>query len=279
MTVHECYRILGLKTDADMDMVKSAFRKKAFKLHPDLNPSPKAADEFRKVNEAYVILKKTIGERPSGSRKTKAESERDQQKTSYKRPEEGARAYRRQQKKSGPSWTQTSKKKWEPGADSTRARNQRFYYKEEEVFRDIMNDPFARKVFEDIYRHVDKKSPGYTGPLKSRSRRLSFKLGKRRLDFDLGKDSLVGGVKGWLRGNLDDEQTVYFPASILMPGRKIRISVHQKFSKGPKMIEVTLPSDFQPGRPIRLRKLGKRLGPWKGDLLLTVLPEEARPTK
>lgn len=276
MTVHECYRILGLKIDADMDMVKSAFRKKAFKLHPDLNPSPEAADQFRQVNEAYVILKKTLEGR-SAKEKPKQKAEKEQR--AYTRPDEGARAYRRQQKKSHPSWTKTGKKKWEPGGDSTRARNQRFYYKEEEVFRDIMNDPFARKVFEDIYRHVDKKTPGYSGPLSTRRRKLSVKLGKRRLELDLSKGSMIGGVKGWLRGNLDDEQTVYFPASILMPGRKIRISVHQKFSKGPKMIEVTLPSDFQPGRPIRLRNLGKRLGPWKGDLLLTVLPEEARPTK
>lgn len=277
MTVHECYTILGIKTDADMEQIKSAFRKLAFKLHPDLNPSPAAADQFRRVNEAYVILKKTHEERAGSSKaRERAKNKKDRTEHSYTRPDQGAKAYRRQQKKAHPSWTKS--KKWEPGSDSTRAKSQRFYYKEEEVFRDLMNDPFARKVFEDIYQRVGKKTPGYRGPMSVKKRSLNLKLGSKKLNLDLS-NGVVGGVKNWLNSSLDDEQTVYFPASILMPGRKIRITVHQKFSKGPKTIEVTLPSDFRTGKPIRLRGLGKRLGPWKGDLLLIVLPEEARPTR
>ena len=70
---------------------------------------------------------------------------------------------------------------------------------------------------------------------------------------------------------MDHEQIVYFPATHLLPGRKIRITVEQSFSDGPKTIEVTLPRDFVVGRPIRLKGLGRKLGPLTGDLLLKVL--------
>ena len=33
-----------------------------------------------------------------------------------------------------------------------------FYYRQEEVLNDILKDPFARQVFEDIYRQTQKKA-------------------------------------------------------------------------------------------------------------------------
>lgn len=283
MSVNECYRVLGVRAGSDMDAVKTAFRQLAFKLHPDLNDSEDAADRFRKVNEAYVTLRKTLGETStSGARAKPGEEGRDRSHgKAYKRPDEGARAYQRQQRSTksepGPGTRQKQRKKWEPGPESTRSRSQRFYYKEEEVFRDLMNDPFARQVFEDIYNRVDKNRP-HGGPLKLKRRKLSLELRGKKLELDLS-DGILGSAKNWVRSHLDDELTAYFPASVLMPGRKIRITVHRRFSNEPRTIEVTLPSDFHPGRPIRLRSLGKQVGPWKGDLLLKVYPEEARPTK
>jgi molecular chaperone DnaJ len=38
-------------------------------------------------------------------------------------------------------------------------------------------------------------------------------------------------------------------------------------------VEVTLPGDYQPGRPVRLRGMGRRFGPWKGDLYLRIIPK------
>ena len=52
MTIKECYKILGVAPNADMEELKSAFRKQAFRLHPDLNPDPSAQQEFQKLNEA-----------------------------------------------------------------------------------------------------------------------------------------------------------------------------------------------------------------------------------
>ena len=39
------------------------------------------------------------------------------------------------------------------------------------------------------------------------------------------------------------------------------------------VVAAQLPHDFIPGKPVRLRGLGKRIGPWQGDLYLTLTPQ------
>ncbi len=50
------YEILGLARDATDEEIKKAFRKLAFKYHPDHNHDDGAADKFKEVNEAYEVL-------------------------------------------------------------------------------------------------------------------------------------------------------------------------------------------------------------------------------
>ena len=51
------YSTLGIAREASPDEVKKAYRKKALECHPDRNPDdPKAAEEFKKVSEAYEVL-------------------------------------------------------------------------------------------------------------------------------------------------------------------------------------------------------------------------------
>ncbi|MEM0921833.1 MAG: molecular chaperone DnaJ [Pseudomonadota bacterium] len=58
MAKRDFYETLGVGRSASEADIKKAFRQKARKLHPDQNPdNPKAADEFKAVNEAYEILK------------------------------------------------------------------------------------------------------------------------------------------------------------------------------------------------------------------------------
>ena len=90
------------------------------------------------------------------------------------------------------------------------------------------------------------------------------------LNLDLGK-GLVAAVKGWAAGQLDDRQTVRMPARSLIPGTTLRVEIKHRFSAEARTIEVTLPPDFVVGRPIRLKGLGRKLGPWQGDLYLRFL--------
>ncbi len=50
------YEILGVGRHASADEIKKAYRKKARKLHPDVNKSPEAAEQFKELNEANEVL-------------------------------------------------------------------------------------------------------------------------------------------------------------------------------------------------------------------------------
>jgi molecular chaperone DnaJ len=52
------YQILGIPNNAGKTDIKKAFRKLAFKYHPDYNPDSKSRSEiqFKQIKEAYDIL-------------------------------------------------------------------------------------------------------------------------------------------------------------------------------------------------------------------------------
>jgi DnaJ-class molecular chaperone len=51
------YDILGVKRDATQEQIRSAYRRLARKLHPDLNPGDRTAEErFKQVSAAYDLL-------------------------------------------------------------------------------------------------------------------------------------------------------------------------------------------------------------------------------
>jgi len=47
------FQTLGISSSASIAEVKKAYRLKAKEFHPDVNNSPDAADQFRKITEAY----------------------------------------------------------------------------------------------------------------------------------------------------------------------------------------------------------------------------------
>lgn len=50
------YEVLGLPRNATDEDIKKAFRKMAFKYHPDHNSDKDAAEKFKECNEAYQVL-------------------------------------------------------------------------------------------------------------------------------------------------------------------------------------------------------------------------------
>src|SRR5919199_1642828 len=51
------YDILGVRRDATQEQIRGAYRKLARKLHPDLNPGDRTAEErFKQVSAAHDLL-------------------------------------------------------------------------------------------------------------------------------------------------------------------------------------------------------------------------------
>ena len=60
----ESYRILGVREGITLPELKRVFHKKALLYHPDCNPSPAAAAEFKNITHAYDVLKAHLRRKP-----------------------------------------------------------------------------------------------------------------------------------------------------------------------------------------------------------------------
>ncbi len=54
--MNDYYADLGVARDATPEQIKSAYRRLARKLHPDVNPGPEAEEEFKRISQAYDVL-------------------------------------------------------------------------------------------------------------------------------------------------------------------------------------------------------------------------------
>jgi len=59
-------QVLGVGLAAGPDEIRAAYRRHAARLHPDRNPDPRAAEQFREVTKAYEALSSAEGAMPSG---------------------------------------------------------------------------------------------------------------------------------------------------------------------------------------------------------------------
>ena len=300
LSLKECYEVLRLDKGADLQAVKRAYRRRAFELHPDLNPgNPEAGRQFQLLNEAYVALTALL--KPEEDARRAAEAQKKAESSQAEAAGEKAQAQGTAGASEGPTGNAS-----EAGAEGQQAGQEQAghnrdgeraqkAYAEQDVLRDLLNDPFARRVFEDIYSELNRQQAGprptpeeeprkpqqprREQPRKQAQPRKNTKLhqgniawGTPNWNRDLNK-GVTGVVKDWLRRQIDEEQTLRFPAAHLVPGRRIRLQIRRGLSDELHTVEVTLPQDFTPGKPVRLKGLGKRVGPWQGDLYLTIYSE------
>jgi molecular chaperone DnaJ len=348
ISLKECYDILKLKKDADTADLKRAYRRRAFELHPDLNPgNPDASKDFQLLNEAYVALSAVLKHEDTvraSTEASRAEQEEARARAARDEAEENERqASSRAEKEARQNASAESESARQAGAagaagatgptDSSgaagangaagagageaaggaaganRASRQEQAqtgakgpsagqqgaqngYSEHDVLRDLLTDPFARRVFEDIYSELNRQHQAETPPPRQEepapeqpkakpaaAEKRNVKLHQSNLAWGTPKwnkehsKGVTGMVKGWLRRQIDEEQSLTLPSANLAPGKRIRLQIRQALSGELKTVEITLPPDFAVGKPIRLRGLGKRVGPWQGDLYLILTNE------
>jgi molecular chaperone DnaJ len=282
LPLHQCYAALGIEQGAGPEEIKRAYRRRAFELHPDLTPDrPGSGREFQVVNEAYVIL--------TGL----AAAERDAPgKEKGKEAEQAARPEREREKEaSDDAQRAASSSEAGPGADGAGEETRRetdggraqraahaAYTKEEDVLRDLLNDPFARRVFEDIYAQMRSGEAAPPPPPPPRAEKnapaaeteAEWDRIPRYPDFNNG---IGRAVRGWMRRQIDEQQTFHLSPAVLLPGARIRLQIRRGISDEISTVEVTLPKDYTAGKAVRLKGMGKHIGPWQGDLYLTFVPK------
>ncbi len=254
MTLKECYKALELADGATLSEVKRAYRKLAFALHPDLNPDvPDASRRFQILNEAYVKLSQS----PLVAGTTRQQGPGSDDPADPRAREEARKAYQKAsagQKPSGP--------KKEAATDG-------------EFLKDILNDPFARRVFEDIYSHIrhETRTQSSARPTASPRPQATTKKATPQKASAIPEDGLVDRFKGWMRKQIDDEQVLHLPGAMLVPGARVRLHIQHGITGEPQAIELTLPPEFVPGKSVRLRGMGKHVGKWRGDLYVRIEAE------
>lgn len=280
MTLRKCYAVIGLAYGADLDEVKSAYRKLAFSLHPDLNPNtPNASRKFQELNEAYVILSQELSSGKTARRMKKERAAAEEAAATGKARDGAHHAYKKAQQ--GQAASDAS------GTEATEDETEHRGMDQQDVLKDILNDPFARRVFEDIYSHIrpggttggtqGKISGAGTGPGPAQSATQSAQKPASRKTAaqktaPAGESSVFGGIKGWLRKQIDDEQELRLPKEQIVPGARVRLQIQHGLGGEAQTVELTLPPNFKPEKAMRLKGMGRRLGNWRGDLYVRIIP-------
>lgn len=84
MELKECYQLLELAPDADVDAIKASYRRLARRYHPDVNPNNReeAHTKFIQITEAYKYLLERLSNRETTSSSPKTTEVKRQQKAS-----------------------------------------------------------------------------------------------------------------------------------------------------------------------------------------------------
>jgi len=120
VNTYQALKVLNMNSNSSQEEIKAAYRKMALELHPDKNKVSKEDSEFKKITEAYNVLKKNHYQRNDVFHQKTTES-----KSNFKRkpwgapddqkiPEQDWSKYTREFEEGDPDfWKEYERKFWE----------------------------------------------------------------------------------------------------------------------------------------------------------------------
>ena len=260
------YHILGIPRDSNQTAIKRAFRKLAFKFHPDTNPDNigQAEEKFKEINEAYGVL---------------GDEDRRRQ---YDRVNRGIFS----------------------GIGNDTSSN--FRYSQQDIFFNAFSDPATfdelSRMFtqaglrfdQDFLNRVFFSGRGFTFQFFSTTRNSGRVAGSEnrtgsQQSYTAYKPGFVGkllfriasGIGSFVLRRLFGRQYEHLPRHSLDYHTKLEISRVEADSGGEKQVTykrdgqlktlvVKVPAGVKPDTRIRLHKMGMTQGNKSGDLYLQI---------
>jgi ferredoxin len=90
VNTYQALRVLNVRSDSSFEEIKYAYRKLALEYHPDRNTNEKEGNEFKKVTEAYNLLKKNHSGEISDSDSIGGHTKKDTETDFKRKPQWGA---------------------------------------------------------------------------------------------------------------------------------------------------------------------------------------------
>ena len=251
------YQILGVPQNASQQEIKQAFRRQAFKCHPDKNPGNEqpAEAKFKELNEAYGVL----GD----------ENKRRQYDFALKGQPAGGFGYAQQDIfrdtfSNQAMFNDLSRMFAQAGLRFDEDFLNRVFFQGRGIVFQFFSTPGSTgsRAYYQPFTDAEKpaRKPGFITRMLSR---LATKTGK----FIMGR--LLGGVPGAVApSSLDQHQEIEISASEAASGSEKRVTY--KRGTASKKLMVKIPPGVKTGTRIRLKGMGQVGNNKSGDLYLHV---------
>jgi DnaJ-class molecular chaperone len=274
------YAVLGVKRDATQEEIRKAYRQLAKKLHPDLNPGDKQAeDKFKQVSAAYDV----VGDAEKRARFDRGEidaSGAERPRERYYRDFQGAGAEQHAYSSSGgfADFAESDDILREMfarggGQRQFRLRGQDVLYRLPVEFLEAVNGASKRITMPDGGGTLDVVIPA--GTRDAQVLRLRGKGGPG-LNGGAPGDALVEIEVGPHPFFTRDGDDIHLELPITLPEAVLGARLDVPTPTGP--VRMTIPKGANTGRVLRLRGKGVRRGESDGGdeyvTLKVVLPDE-----